>query len=213
MKKIKAYLLFTSWRYKLGIFLGLPVAVLASGLLWNHFFGASGYSYLIVVEVVFFEILTDQGVFAGIQSKKGYKLDYLKTSLLGPQVLWQGLVGDLTRRFLTAALCVSVCGATGILIMESGWIGCLGVLLVIYVTETLALFISRHTRSVILCTYAAYGGIVIGEILFTLISMIPLPGLWLAVGLLALAAVSISVLTVRGAMKKWRQTFFDIQED
>lgn len=213
MKKIKSYLLFTSWRYKLGMFLILPTAVLAAGLFWKHFLSVPGYGYTMVAVMVFFEILTDQGVFAGIQSKRGYKLDFLKTSPSGSKILCRGLAGDLTRRLLTAALCVGVCGAMGILTMGSGWDRCLGALLAIYVAEVLALFISRYTRSVMLCIYTAYGGIVAGEILFTVINVVSLPGLWLAEGLLALAAAAISVLTVRIAMKKWRQTFFDTQGD
>ena len=213
MKKIKSYLLFTSWRYKLGMFLILPMAVLAAGLLWKYYLNMSGYSYTMVAVMVFFEILTDQGVFAGIQSKRGYKLDFLKTSPSGSKILCRGLVGDLIRSFFTAALCVGVCGAMGILTKGSGWDRCLGVLLAIYVAEVLALFISRFTRSVTLCVYTAYGGIVAGEILLTVVNVVSLPGLWLAEGLLALAAAAISVLVVRIAMKKWRQTFFDTQED
>ncbi len=213
MKKIKSYLLFTSWRYKLGIFLILPTAVLTVGLLWKNFLRMPGYGYMMVAAMVFFEILTDQGVFAGILSKRGYKLDFLKTSPSGSKILCRGLAGDLIRRLLTAALCVGVCGAMGILTMGNGWDRCLGVLLAIYVAEVLALFISRYTRSVTLCIYIAYGGIVAGEILFTVVNGVSLPELWLAEGLLALAAAAISVLTVRTAMKKWRQTFFDTQED
>ncbi len=209
MKRIKAYLLFTSWRYKLGIFLGLPAAAMALGLFWRYCMSIPGYGHMMMAVVIFFEILTDQGLFAGIQSREGYKLDYLKTSPLGPQMLRQGLVGDLIRRFFTAALCIGAGAAVGSLKVEDGPVRYLGVLLAVYVAETLALFVSRHTRSVILCTYTAYGGIVIGEILFLLVNVIPISGLWLADGLLAAAAAVISIFAVQGAMKKWRQTFFD----
>lgn len=209
MKKIKAYLLFTGWRYKLGIFLGFPALVLAVGTFWSRFMEVSGYGFIMAAMVIFFEVLTDQGVFAGIQSRRGYRLDYLKTSLLGPQMLRQGLAGDLIRRLLTAALCVGAGAAAGSLPTEGGLARYLGMSLSIYAAEILALFISRYTRSVVLCVFTAYGGIVVGEILLVLVNMVPVGVLWLADGLLALAAAVLGISAVQSAMKKWRQTFFD----
>ena len=92
MKKIKMYLLFTGWRYKLGIFLGLPLAALALGLLWNSRLEWLGYGYMLTAVLIFFEVIADQAVFAGIQSQRGYKLDYLKTSPLGHGMLdWRAI--------------------------------------------------------------------------------------------------------------------------
>lgn len=211
MKKIRAYLLFTSWRYKLGIFLGLPVAAFLLGLLfWGSRWGVLVYGYILTAILIFFEIIADQAVFAGIQSQRGYKLDYLKTSPLGCKMLWWGLTGDLVRKFFTAALCVSICGGMGVLKAESGFAGVMRILLTIYFTETLTLFLSRYTYSAMLCVWIAYGGIVAGVMLLSVINAIPIQGVWLADGLLALGAVAVCVLTVRTAMKKWRRTFSDM---
>lgn len=210
MKKIKMYLLFTGWRYKLGIFLGLPLAALALGLLWNSRLEWLGYGYMLTAVLIFFEVIADQAVFAGIQSKRGYKLDYLKTSPLGHGMLRCGLVGDLVRRFLTAALCVGICGSRGILKTENSLADAVGILLTIYFTETLTLFLSRYVRSAALCVCIAYGGITVGAILLSVINTFPAWGVWLADILLTLGAVAVSVLTVRTAMKKWRRTFSDM---
>lgn len=210
MKKIKMYLLFTGWRYKLGIFLGLPLAALALGLLWNSRLEWLGYGYMLTAVLIFFEVIADQAAFAGIQSQRGYKLDYLKTSPLGHGMLRCGLAGDLVRRFLTAALCVGICGSRGILKTENSLADAVGILLTIYFTETLTLFISRYSKSAMLCVWIAYGGMVIGVILYAAICMIPARGIWLADVLLALAAAAVSVETVRIAMKKWRRTFSDM---
>lgn len=210
MKKIKMYLLFTGWRYKLGIFLGLPLAALALGLLWNSRLEWLGYGYLLTAILIFFEVIADQAVFAGIQSQRGYKLDYLKTSPLGHGMLRCGLAGDLVRRFLTAALCVGICGSRGILKTENSLADAVGILLTIYFTETLTLFLSRYVRSAALCVCIAYGGITVGAILLSVINTFSAWGVWLADILLTLAAVAVSVLTVRTAMKKWRRTFSDM---
>ena len=210
MKKIRMYLLFTSWRYKLGMFLGLPAAALALGALWRGSWAVMGYGNMLAIELIFFEVMTDQAVFAGIQTKRGYKLDYLKTSPQGYNMLRWGLTGDLVRKLLTASLCVSICGGMGVLREKSGFAGAVGVLLAIYFAETLTLFISRYTQSAILCVWIAYGGLVFGVILCNVIHMIPARGIWLADILLALAATAVSVQAVRIAMKKWRRTYSDM---
>lgn len=213
MKRIKAYLLFTSWRYKLGIFLGLPLAVLAGGLFWGHWGVVSGFGFLMVPGMIFAEVMTDQGVFNGIQAKRGYKLDFLKTSPLGEKILFYGLTGDLVRRLLTAVVCIGIAWTVKVLAVESGWAGCLGMALAIYIAEALGIFISRFTRSVILCLFTAYGGILAGGGLFGLIVILSTPGLWVMDGLLVLSAAALSVLVVRTGMKKWRRTFSDMQEN
>lgn len=213
MKRIKAYLLFTSWRYKLGIFLGLPLVVLAGGMLWGHWGVVSGFGFLMAAGIIFAEVMTDQRVFNGIHSKRGYKLDFLKTSPLGENILFYGLAGDLVRRLLTAAVCIGIAWAVNVLAMESGWAGCLGMALAIYIVEALGIFISRFTRSVILCLFIAYGCILAGSGLCGLIGILSAPGLWVMDGLLAMAAAALSLLVVRTGMKKWRRTFSDMQEN
>lgn len=214
MKRIKAYLLFTSWRYKLGIFLGLPLAVLAGGMLWGHWGVVSGFwfGFLLMPGIIFAEVMTDQRVFNGIHSKRGYKLDFLKTSPLGENILFYGLAGDLLRRLLTAAVCIGIAWAVKVLAVESGWAGCLGITLAIYTVEALGIFISRFTRSVILCLFTAYGCILAGQGLYGLIGILSVPGLWVMDGLLVLSAAALSLLVVRTGVKKWRRTFSDIQE-
>lgn len=213
MKRIKAYLLFTSWRYKLGIFLGLPLAALAGGMFWGHWGVVSGFGFLMAAGIIFAEVMSDQRVFNGIHSKRGYKLDFLKTSPLGENILFYGLVGDLVRRLLTAAVCIGIAWAVKVPAVESGWAGCLGMALAIYIAEALGIFISRFTRSVILCLYTAYGGILAGLGLFSLIGTLSAAGLWVMDGLLAVAAALLSLLVVRTGMKKWRRTFSDMQEN
>lgn len=211
MKRIRAYLLFTSWRYRLGIFLGLPAAALAGGLLWHYFDLKVGFGFLVVTGIIFAEIMMDQGIFNGIQSRRGYKLDFLKTSPAGQGILFQGLSGDLARRLLTAAVCVGVGWAVKVMAVGKGWAVCLGMVLAVYFAEVLGLFISRFTRSVLLCLFISYGSIAAGIILYILVGSISSPALLVVDGLLALAAAAMSVLTVQTGMKKWRQTYSDMQ--
>ncbi len=212
MERIRAYLLFTSWRYRLGIFLGLPAAVLAGGLLWHGFLLVSVFSYLMITGMIFAETITDRWIFNGIQSKRGYKLDFLKTSPAGPRFLFQGLSGDLVRRLLMAMVCIGIGWAIRVLDTEDGWAGYLGLVLTVYFSEMLGLFLSRFTRSIILFMFVAYGSITVGNILYVLLGNISASGLWAADGLLALAAAAMSVLIVRTGMRKWRNTYSDAQE-
>lgn len=175
MKKINAYLLFTGWRYRLGIFLGIPAAVLAGGFFWRCLEVETGFGYLVVMGIIFF----------------------------------QGLCGDLARRLLTAAVCVGGGRAAQILDTGEGWAGCLGTMLTVYFAEALGLFISRFTRSAILCLYTAYGCVAAGMILYTLIRNIAPPWLWAVDTALGLAAAAVSALVVRTGMKRWRGTYSD----
>lgn len=209
MKKINAYLLFTGWRYRLGIFLGIPAAVLAGGFFWRCLEVETGFGYLVVMGIIFAETVADRGIFSGIQSHRGYRLDFFKTSPVGQEILFQGLCGDLARRLVTAAVCVGGGRAAQILDTGEGWAGCLGTVLTVYFAEALGLFISRFTRSAILCLYTAYGCVAVGMILYTLIRNIAPPWLWAADGALGLAAAAVSALVVRTGMKRWRGTYSD----
>ncbi len=198
MRQIRAYLLFTGWRYKLVMFLGLPGAVLAGGWLWrsftvvssdgggpgfylfSHLSGSEGFRILTAMLLIFTEILSDQAVFNGIQSKRGYKLDFLKTSPRGREILWQGLTGDLVRRMLTAAACACAVWVTKVLTLDGGLARGLGLVLAVFSLETLGLFISRFTRSILLCLYTAYGCAAAGVILLILVSELPVSWLWAA---------------------------------
>lgn len=211
MKKISAYLLFTSWRYRLGIFLGLPAAVLAGGLLWRSLAMGAGFGYLAVMGIVFAETIADRGIFSGIQAQRGYRLDFLKTSPVGQEILLHGLCGDLARRLLTAAVCVGGGRAARVLDTGEGWAGCLGIVLTVYLAEALGLFISRFARSAILCMYIAYGCVAAGMVLYVLICGMTAPGLWVADGLLGLAAAAMSALVARTGMKRWRRTYSDAE--
>lgn len=211
MKGIRAYLLFTSWRYRLGIFLGLPAAVLAAGLFFRLSDGGFVFAYLIITGIVLVETMGDQKMFNGIQSRRGYRLDFLKTSSVGQRILFQGLAGDLVRRLLTVAFCVATGWMARALAAGSGWAEYLGMTLAVYFAEVLALFISRFTRSVMLCLFIAYGCITVGLGLFVLVSSISAPGIWIADGLLALTAAIASVLAVRTGMRRWRLTYSDSQ--
>ena len=212
MKIIRAYLLFTSWRYRLGIFFGLPAAVLAGGLIWRHTKMIYVFGYMMITGIIFVETMGDYGIFNGIHSKRGYKLDFLKTSPVGPGILFQGLCGDLARRLLTAAVCIGGGRTAKVLAVKSGWAGYLGMVLAVYFAEVLGLYISRFTRSVALCVFITYGCIGVGIILHFLVNSISAPGVWVADGLLALAAAAMSLMVVQTGIKRWRKTYSDLQE-
>ena len=57
--------------------------------------------------IIVFEFLLDYFAFGGIASKDTGRLEYLKTSVKGEEILKKGLIADVVRRFLSIAVILS----------------------------------------------------------------------------------------------------------
>ncbi|MCM1025064.1 MAG: hypothetical protein NC432_01430 [Roseburia sp.] len=132
-KRIKSYWVFTSLWYRLILYLAVPLAM--AGVVWAYGWATGIYSLLpVILLLILVEVLADHWFLGGIQEKGAEKLDYLKTSPRGMEVMKSALILDLARRFLeTLAILVICCllcgymmtGGTGglVRIVISGMIG------------------------------------------------------------------------------------------
>ena len=121
MKRIlNSYLVFTSLIYRIAMFIVMPIVMIAV-ILWQggvfgeagiHLYNSYGPEITVCISVMMFlplvEIVSDNWMFGGIQSKNADKLDYLKTSSIGMQVLRSALSIDLRRKFLSAVGIIGV---------------------------------------------------------------------------------------------------------
>lgn len=109
-KTMKSYFVFTSPLYRLVMFLLLPAA--GAGIsVWAY--SASGHiggvliAAALVLPVV--ETVSDSWVFAGIQTSGLSKLDYLKTSGKGRDVMRRALIADMVRKLVSSAGILGLC--------------------------------------------------------------------------------------------------------
>lgn len=105
---IKSYHVFLSGRLrKIVAYLILPIFLLGIGYAFKMAMGESiaGVSVLSTL-IVTLEIFLDYFVFGGIASKDTNKLEYLKTSIKGMDVLKRSLIVDVIRRFVGLGIVV-----------------------------------------------------------------------------------------------------------
>lgn len=111
-RKIKSYLAFTSLFYRIIVFVLLPLVAVGLYCLVGSINAGVGLIFVMELLIVA-EIFFDTWLFGGIQSKESEKLDYLKTSSQGMEVIKNALQMDLIRRLLTAAGIFAVCYLVG----------------------------------------------------------------------------------------------------
>ncbi len=100
-KKIKSYLVFTSFLYRLVMFLLIPVALTVIGLQ----FGIPMVAALIPLV----EIVSDYRLFGGIQTKEAVKLDFLNTSGNGRAIMKTAISLDIFRKLVSVVVILPIC--------------------------------------------------------------------------------------------------------
>lgn len=215
-QKIKSYLVFTSVLYKILMFLVLPVLLLGIQL----FSSAALQGTVIPLSLfllIFVEIPADILVLGGIQEKNSEKIDYLKTSPKGMQVMRNVLVMDLARRFLTCVvifglsrLMMSIFGATPGAERLAGPGALLLAVLISYTISVLGIFISRFVSLLWVNLLCCYAGAIVGLILFFIGASNYVPLLLpLMNGAFGILAVGISILAVKIALMKVEGSYYD----
>lgn len=139
-KKIKRYLAFTSFAYRVGV-CAAAALLLAMGVSVGSFFGETGLmctaGFLTMAE-----ILSDYWLFCGLQAKESHKMDFLRTSGVGMEAIRDALIMDLLRKFLTA---LGILGASYLLTGLQG--GFLYMVLASYACSVLGTVFSRYGGS------------------------------------------------------------------
>lgn len=211
-RKIKSYLVFTSYLYRAVMFGAVPAAALAVYVLFTK---TTGFSWLlsIPVVVILVEIAADNWMFGGIQGKDAEKMDFLKTSSHGMQIMQDALLLDLLRRLLSLAGISAVCVLAGAVLGDDmltapGELAqkLLCVMFVSYDISVLGTLLARFGSAVWINFVIGYAGIVLGAIgSFLMMSVnTAVSGL-----ILAVLAALLSILAVKTAMRKIRGGYYD----
>ena len=213
--KISSYLVFTSRRYKIIMLAILPVVLPGMQLLAATVLPVFRDICIpmFVMILVLVEVMADYGFLGGIQEKGSEKIDYLKTSPRGMEVMKSALVMDLVRRFLSH---VAIFGLSCLIILIFGpsdeEIGMLGALLfVIFLTydlSVLGIFISRFTSYLWVNLLCGYIGAIAGLVIFLVGTEGLIPIVLMEIALVALG-VGLSVLMVKIAMLKVEGSYYD----
>lgn len=203
-KKIKRYLVFTSFAYRAVMFLIMPVFFAGIGVYAGNLFGVPGMMFTAGF-LTMWETISDHWLFPGLQTKEPEQPEFLKTSGIGMEIMQDALILDLTRKFLTAAGILLVC-----YLITNLPGGCLHIVLVSYAFSVLGTFFSRYGDLLLinLCIGQFTMIFVTAYLLFMLrpefqkyISAFPL--LFLILGIL------ISILTVTKAIRKVKGGYYD----
>lgn len=213
-QKIRSYLVFTSFWYKIIMFAVLPAALLGMQVFSSVVFQGTAI-HLSVAVLILAEVMADNWFLGGIQEKGSEKIDYLKTSSRGMEIMKSVLVMDLMRRLLfhvgilgVSWVITQIFGAT----IEAAKLAGLGkVLLAVALTYTLSvlgIFIARFTSYLWVNLLCGYIGSIAGlAILLVCISM-PVSVVLPDIGLVVLGG-GISFLMVKIAMLKVEGSYYD----
>lgn len=212
--KIRSYLVFTSLWYKIIMFAVLPVVLLGMQVLSTIVFQGTAI-HLSVMLLIIVEIMADNWFLGGIQEKGSEKIDYLKTSSRGMEIMKNVLVMDLIRRFCSMGVILGVSwlitrifGTTN----EAAKLAGLGkVLLAVALTYTLSvlgIFISRFTSYLWVNLLCGYIGSITGLVILLVCISMPVPVVLPDIGLVVLGG-GISFLMVKIAMLKVEGSYYD----
>lgn len=209
--KIKSYLVFTSFRYRILVFGVLPVLLIGLQFLpigeWATLRNIATVMTLIMVEAV-----ADYWYLGGIQDKDVEKIDYLKTSPRGMDVMRNALRFDLVRRLLAAAAVLGVSELAGG--RERDLLGGAGVWLLLtlicYTLSVTATLIARFNSYLWINYLTGYVGMIIALIFYFILCVWTAREIMIILTVVFLAlAVGISFLAVRVAMKKVEGSYYD----
>lgn len=216
-RKIKSYFVFTSFPYRMAIFVILPLAMLAIVGLISMGMERKSYFFtpvLIPLFLIVIEVVADNWMFGGIQAKHAEKMDVLRTSGRGMEMIKDALALDLIRRLLSMAGVTAICLLAEMLLMGGTAAGVfeimpmlLSMLFLCYDISVLGTLAARFGSVVWINYLIGYAGFFLGILGSAAVSW-QRGGVVSAI-MLAVLAVPMSVLTVRVAMKKVRGGYYD----
>ena len=206
-RKVKSYLVFAPLLYRVVMFMLVPMILIFYYYLVRDSIAEAGL-IVVMVMLVMAEIVMDVWLLGGIQSKEAEKLDVLKTSGRGLEVMHSALKLDLVRRFLTIAGIMGICyWLSGI--QDRIQLVAVGIYfaLIAYIISTLGVLIGRYGGTIwinVAISYFAALVVVLSQFL---------PGLkqyavFYDLGLGVLTIV-VSIVAVRIAMKKVEGSYYD----
>lgn len=231
--RLRGYIVFTSVIYRVIVYIAMPVGLVAIGIWGGICTGDMGLLFTVMF-LPAVEVISDSWLFGGIQARDGEKMDYLRTSGRGMEIMGRALVSDLFRKFLTALCTIGLCylairltkglapeglvasgGKLADFICRGGALRESGILLYLvllsYAVSTVGTFVSRYGNMVWVNVMVAYGAMVLTAMgLWGIVRwngrLAPLFVLDLLLGALGIGA---SILAVRVARKKVEGGYHD----
>lgn len=203
IRRVKSYLVFTSILYRVVMFAGLPAALLGIYCIIENVLLSGVVKMVVIISLLLsVEIVSDYWMFGGIQAKDAVKMDFLRTSGKGMQVMRSALVLDLARKFLLMAGMLVLCNLRAFLVGDAV-MGVWSVLLLVlfyYFFSVVSVLITRFF-SELWCNVLVANVSLILEVLCCVLPGLPgaAPGYCVVFGVLG---VGVSILAVRIAMKK-----------
>lgn len=212
--KIRSYLVFTSLWYKIIMFAVLPVVLLGIQVLSAIVFQGTAI-HLSVMLLIIVEIMADNWFLGGIQEKGSEKIDYLKTSSRGMEIMKNVLVMDLIRRFCSMGVILGVSwlitrifGTTYEATKLAGFWGLLLAIFLTYTLSVLGIFIARFTSYLWVNLLCSYVGSIAGLVILLVCTSMLIPMVLPDIALVVLGG-GISVLIVKIAMLKVEGSYYD----
>lgn len=212
--KVRSYLVFTSLWYKIIMFAVLPVVLLGMQVLSAIVFQGTAM-HLSVMVLIMVEIMADNWFLGGIQEKGSEKIDYLKTSSRGMEIMKNVLVMDLIRRFCSMGVILGVSwlitrifGTTYEATKLAGFGGLLLAIFLPYTLSVLGIFIARFTSYLWVNLLCGYVGSIAGLVILLVCTSILIP-MALPNAALVVLGGGISVLIVKIAMLKVEGSYYD----
>lgn len=203
MKKINRYLVFTSFVYRIAVFLVMPVLLVGIGVFAGHHLGEL-WAVPVALLLTMAEIISDYWLFSGLQAKDAEKMDFMKTSGLGMEVLRDALILDLLRRFLTACLVMAVCN---LLTGRSG--SAMYAVLVSYACSVLGVFLARFGGIFRINLMVGYLAVIPVSCLLGLSFFAWKPYMFRLNLLFFVLGILLSVLAVKKALRKVKGGYYD----
>lgn len=229
-KRVKSYIAFTPFMYRIVVYLLIPVALTAFCTWTGTYLGDMGL-VLAVMLLTLVEVVSDSWLFGGLQNRDAEKMDYLKASGRGMAFVRNALAMDLLRKFFTALCIVPVSylligrvkgGVPGNRETIADFVGCGGplqrigllayLILLTYCLSALGTFLSRYGSTMYGNMLLGYGAMVlVGLAGFLGPSLVKYPsnGIFLLDLLCLAVGIGVSVLAVWAAMRKVEGGYYD----
>jgi hypothetical protein len=218
-RQIKSYVALIPRVNFWGMLLVLPAILIALNAVYVSLFGFGSVQFCFLI-YCFLDIFCDFWVFGGICSKNGNKMEYVKSSFYGDEVLRKSIIGDEVRRFLgltvtAIGLMVAYCMTLGGRLTAAQWLYIGHMVFVPLFLNTAALNLTRYFNLLWLHNLAACfvgsldTGFLAGIVVLGFEADLRRHGYTLAV--LVVLSVITAVLTVWHTMHRVKQSYYDTQ--
>lgn len=219
MRRIcKSYLVFTGFGYRLLTFWLMPLLLL--GIQTAAVSMGKNFSIILSLVMASIEAMADSWFLGGIQSKDADKMDFLKTSDKGMQVMKTALITDFLRRFVSMTVVFLLCcgiarlggGKASAIFSDCNTALLACALLLGYAFSVLATLVGRFFSLFWINMLIAYTIPILGSVTMYLILSDPvymnLAALFDIV--LTVLGILLVALAVRTAMKKVEESYYDV---